>query len=203
MVEFASGAAAGPGGCASACGQSGVRAAVAATAAVRVVAEGAPGMAGTSDLYDEDILQWSEQQAALLRRGAAGELVNDAELDWPNIAEEIESVGRSELHGLESHLILALLHDLRPRLGRDRGTCRTGGPRRGGPVPTRAGLSSPPCGRKSTRRISIGTPRVECRTRWRPSPAAGATNLSGGPPWASGEPVRTTSSEQRGPCRGR
>jgi hypothetical protein len=70
-------------------------------------------MAGISDLYDEDILQWSEQQATLLRCRAAGELVNDADLDWPNIAEEIESVGRSELRALESHLILALLHDLK------------------------------------------------------------------------------------------
>lgn len=66
-----------------------------------------------SDVYDDDILLWSEQQAALLRRRAAGELVNDAELDWPNIAEEIESVGRSELRAVESHLILALLHDLK------------------------------------------------------------------------------------------
>jgi hypothetical protein len=30
-----------------------------------------------SDLYDTDILVWSEQQAALLRRAAAGERVND------------------------------------------------------------------------------------------------------------------------------
>ncbi len=44
--------------------------------------------------YDADVLQWSEHQAALLRRAAAGERVND--LDWPNIIEEIESVGRSE-----------------------------------------------------------------------------------------------------------
>ena len=43
----------------------------------------------------DDILLWSERQAELLRRRAAGELVNDAELDWPNIAEEIEDVGRS------------------------------------------------------------------------------------------------------------
>jgi hypothetical protein len=49
-----------------------------------------------SDLYGEDILEWSERQAALLHRLAAGELVNDAELDWPNIAGEIEDVGRSE-----------------------------------------------------------------------------------------------------------
>ena len=49
-----------------------------------------------SDLYDADILQWSEHQAALLRRRAAGELVNEADLDWPNIAEEIESLGKSQ-----------------------------------------------------------------------------------------------------------
>ena len=66
-----------------------------------------------SDLYDDDILLWSERQAKLLRRRAAGELVNDAELDWPNIAEEIEDVGRSRVPAVASHLILALLHDLK------------------------------------------------------------------------------------------
>jgi len=63
--------------------------------------------------YDTDILVWSERQAELLRRRAAGELVNDAELDWPNIAEEIEDVGRSQRDSVESHLTLALLHDLK------------------------------------------------------------------------------------------
>jgi hypothetical protein len=63
--------------------------------------------------YESDILIWSERQAALLRRRAAGELVNEAELDWTNIAEEIESVGRSELHGVESLLVQALRHMLK------------------------------------------------------------------------------------------
>ena len=54
-----------------------------------------------SDLYDTDIVQWSQQQAELLRRRAAGELVNDADLDWPNIAEEIESVGNEQRHAVE------------------------------------------------------------------------------------------------------
>ncbi|MBV9249845.1 MAG: DUF29 family protein [Acetobacteraceae bacterium] len=58
-----------------------------------------------SDLYESDILIWAEHQAALLRRRAAGELVNDAELDWPNIAEEIEGVGRTELRAVESLLV--------------------------------------------------------------------------------------------------
>src|SRR6195952_183470 len=63
--------------------------------------------------YDTDILVWSEHQAELLRRRAAGELVNDAEMDWPNIAEEIEAVGRSELHAVESLLVQALRHMLK------------------------------------------------------------------------------------------
>jgi hypothetical protein len=66
-----------------------------------------------SDLYDTDILLWSEQQAALLRQRAAGTLVNDADLDWPNIAEEIESVGSEQRHAVESLLLRALLHRLK------------------------------------------------------------------------------------------
>lgn len=63
--------------------------------------------------YDADILVWSERQAELLRRRAAGELVNEAELDWPNIAEEIESVGSEQLHAVRSLLIQALVHMLK------------------------------------------------------------------------------------------
>jgi hypothetical protein len=66
-----------------------------------------------SDLYEADILLWSERQAALLRRRAAGELVNDSELDWPNIVEEIEDVGRSELRSCRSLLRQALRHMLK------------------------------------------------------------------------------------------
>jgi hypothetical protein len=63
--------------------------------------------------YHVDILEWSERQAALLRRRAAGELVNDAELDWPNIAEEIGSVGSEQLHAVTSLLTQAILHMLK------------------------------------------------------------------------------------------
>ena len=63
--------------------------------------------------YDSDILEWSEHQGALLRRLANGELVNSAELDWPNIAEEIESVGSEQLHAVESLLVQALIHMLK------------------------------------------------------------------------------------------
>jgi len=61
--------------------------------------------------YEIDILDWSEHQAALLRRAAAGERIND--LDWPNIIEEIESVGLSELRSVESLLVQALAHMLK------------------------------------------------------------------------------------------
>lgn len=62
-------------------------------------------------LYDTDILAWSEQQAARLRRLAGGERVND--VDWPHVIEEIEALGRSELNGVRSHLELALLHAMK------------------------------------------------------------------------------------------
>jgi len=48
------------------------------------------------DLYDQDALAWSQQQAELLRRTACGERVNG--LDWEHVVEEIEDVGLSELH---------------------------------------------------------------------------------------------------------
>ena len=60
--------------------------------------------------YEADILAWSERQGTLLRRLAAGERVNDADLDWPNIAEEIETVGRSERAALSSHIGNVLEH---------------------------------------------------------------------------------------------
>jgi hypothetical protein len=65
-----------------------------------------------SDLYDDDILLWSERQSDLLRRVAAGEPVNEAP-DWPNIVEEIESVGNEQLHAVRSLLVQALVHILK------------------------------------------------------------------------------------------
>jgi len=63
-------------------------------------------------LYDHDALAWAEQQAGLLRRLAAGERLNET-VDWPNLIEEIEAVGRSELRSCESLLRLALVHLLK------------------------------------------------------------------------------------------
>jgi hypothetical protein len=63
------------------------------------------------DLYDRDILEWAGQQAALLRRVARGERVN--EVDWDHVALEIEDVGASELSAVRSHLRQLLLHLLK------------------------------------------------------------------------------------------
>jgi hypothetical protein len=63
------------------------------------------------DLYTEDILLWSERQAALLRRAAAGDRSNEP--DWTHVIEEIDAVGRSQLSAVRYLLVQALLHDLK------------------------------------------------------------------------------------------
>lgn len=65
-----------------------------------------------SDLYDTDIVAWAEHQAALLRRMAAGEHVNN-QVDWENVAEEIEDVGKRDRNDLYGRLVTACLHLLR------------------------------------------------------------------------------------------
>ena len=62
-------------------------------------------------LYDRDFVIWSETQAERLRRLAAGERVND--VDWDNLIEEVETLGRSEIQAVESLLEQALLHAMK------------------------------------------------------------------------------------------
>ena len=69
-------------------------------------------------LYEHDILDWAETQAALLRRLARGERVNDA-IDWPHLIDEVQDLGLSELHACESLLRQALLHLLKLHLEPD------------------------------------------------------------------------------------
>jgi len=59
-------------------------------------------------LYNEDFYAWTQQQAELLRRGPAAA----NRLDYDLIAEEIEDLGKSELHTCQSlceHIIGHLL----------------------------------------------------------------------------------------------
>src|ERR1700710_510591 len=67
-----------------------------------------------SEAYESDILDWSHHQAELLRRHAAGEKLNEAP-DWANIIEEIEDVGGNALRAVRSHLLQAMLHELKVR----------------------------------------------------------------------------------------
>jgi len=60
-----------------------------------------------SELYDSDFFAWANAQAALLR---AGDL---SAADIGNIAEEIESMGRSEKRELVNRLTGLLLHLLK------------------------------------------------------------------------------------------
>ncbi len=59
--------------------------------------------------YDTDLVLWSREQADLLRRMAAGERVND-QVNWENVAEEIESLGRSDWRELRRGVEVILRH---------------------------------------------------------------------------------------------
>src|SRR5215211_1445880 len=64
--------------------------------------------AADRSLYDDDFYAWTQEQADLLRRGPTAANQLDSEL----IAEEIEDLGRSELHACQSlceHIIEHLL----------------------------------------------------------------------------------------------
>jgi len=62
-------------------------------------------------MYDQDLVLWSEEQARALR-AAANEGWN-APIDWEHVAEEIESLGRSERHALASHIGVVIEHLLK------------------------------------------------------------------------------------------
>jgi Domain of unknown function DUF29 len=57
--------------------------------------------------YDTDFYLWTQQQADLLRQGAL------SQVDAVNLAEEIESMGKSDRRSLESHLYIVLMHLLK------------------------------------------------------------------------------------------
>lgn len=59
-----------------------------------------------SGLYDEDFVRWTEEQAAALHRAK----VSNLSLDWENLAEEIESLGKSDRRALRSQTRRILRH---------------------------------------------------------------------------------------------
>jgi Domain of unknown function DUF29 len=65
-----------------------------------------------NDLYDTDTALWSYQQAALLRRMANGERVND-QVDWENVIEEIADVRKRYEDQIENRLTTLCAHLLK------------------------------------------------------------------------------------------
>jgi hypothetical protein len=98
-------------------------------------------------LYERDVLAWSQHQADLLRRLGRGERVND--VDWAHVAEEIEDVGLSELHSVESFLDLILVHLLKVHVSPGSPAAGHWGPEVVGFQKTRDGASHPRCGNGS------------------------------------------------------
>ncbi len=70
-----------------------------------------------SQLYDHDYYAWIRDQVRALRERRI------EEVDWENVAEEIEDLGKSEKRSIESHLEALIEHLL--KLAYTRGTTRT------------------------------------------------------------------------------
>lgn len=68
-----------------------------------------------SALHDRDFYTWSQAQAAGLRRIAELRLNDMPALDWHELAEEIEELGRSLERELRSRYVVLLLHLLKWR----------------------------------------------------------------------------------------
>jgi len=65
-------------------------------------------MTDARGLYDADFVAWTEQQAEALRAAAHGG--TNQPLDWENLAEEIESLGRSDRRELRSQIYRIIRH---------------------------------------------------------------------------------------------
>src|SRR5919202_975287 len=73
--------------------------------------------------YETDLVLWSEEQAKALREAAR--TMSNARIDFANVAEEIEGLGRSDRRALSARILLLLEHRMKldaspaadPRLG--------------------------------------------------------------------------------------
>ncbi len=60
-----------------------------------------------SSTHDHDFYAWTQEQVNLLKTGQLDQV------DWQNIVEEIEDMGRSEKRQLESRLEILIIHLLK------------------------------------------------------------------------------------------
>lgn len=74
-------------------------------------------MSELGDLYDQDFVRWTEEQAAALRRAKslppARTGGSNLPLDWENLAEEIESLGKSDRREVRSQIRRVLRHSFK------------------------------------------------------------------------------------------
>jgi hypothetical protein len=63
------------------------------------------------DLYESDFYRWATEQAAAMRNSHLE--LEALGIDWSNVAEELDTLGRSEKRELRSHLTILLLHLLK------------------------------------------------------------------------------------------
>jgi len=61
----------------------------------------------SAKLYDDDIALWAERQAEALRRHSGNEI------DWENVAEEIESLSRNDKRAIYNRLVILCQHLLK------------------------------------------------------------------------------------------
>jgi hypothetical protein len=62
----------------------------------------------TDRSYERDLVLWAEDQARALRQ--AGQTRTNLPIDWENVAEEIESLGKSQGRELASRIGVILVH---------------------------------------------------------------------------------------------
>ncbi len=61
-------------------------------------------------LHETDFLRWTSSQASALRAAGAMRINTPAPIDWENVAEEIDSLGRSQRSELRSRIGVILEH---------------------------------------------------------------------------------------------
>ncbi|MGK7931342.1 MAG: DUF29 domain-containing protein [Microcystaceae cyanobacterium] len=70
-------------------------------------------------IYEQDFYQWTVEQSQALREG------NIKDLDWQNLTEEIEALGKEQLRAVESYLKQLIAHHFKLKYVNDE-YCRRG-----------------------------------------------------------------------------
>jgi hypothetical protein len=66
-------------------------------------------MSPPDDLYDRDFFLWTQAQADALRAAGKGQRGSNS-VEWERVAEEVEDLGKSDLHAAESLTARILIH---------------------------------------------------------------------------------------------